>query len=48
MGEKLPRIEGLSFEVRREFLVDMNHGVINRLGGAIAAEEKKILWIGKN
>lgn len=28
MGEKLPRIVGLSFEVRREFLVDTNHGVV--------------------
>ena len=27
MGEKLPRIVGLSFEVWREFLVDTNHGV---------------------
>jgi hypothetical protein len=48
MWEKLPRIGEQSFEVRREFLVDTNHGVINHLGGAIAAEEKKILWIRKN
>ena len=48
MGKKLPRIVGLSFEVWREFLADTIHGVINRLGGAIAAEEKKMLWIRKN
>ena len=28
MGGKLPRIVGLSFEVRREFLVDTIHGVV--------------------
>jgi hypothetical protein len=28
MEEKLPRIVGLRFEVRREFLVDTNHGVV--------------------
>ena len=27
MGEMLPRIVGLSFEVRREFRVDTIHGV---------------------
>ncbi|HMW40697.1 MAG TPA: hypothetical protein PKD57_14915 [Saprospiraceae bacterium] len=32
MGEKLPCIVGLSFEVWRGFLVDTIHVVMNRLG----------------